>query len=55
MTKERFDWIVRNIDFERLSDWETTFLESCDRCVNRGRELSEKQEEILEEMHRMKS
>jgi len=55
MTKDRFDWVVRNIDFERLSDWETRFLESCEISIKNKGDLTPRMEEILENIHREKT
>ena len=54
MTRERFKWIVQCIDFDRLTEWETKFLESCERRMNSQGDLSDRQEEILENIHREK-
>lgn len=48
MDKKRFDWIIKAIDFEKLTDWETKFVEDLEHKIKSGRELNERQEEILE-------
>jgi len=55
MTPERFKWIVECVDFDRLTEWEISFLESCERRVQAGKELSDRQEEILERLYREKA
>ncbi len=54
MTKERFDWIVRALDADLLTDWELRFLGDCERRLKGGKDLSDRQEEILERIHREK-
>jgi len=48
MTKERFAWIIKAIDFEKLNDWETRFLGDLERRMKSKGDLTESQEEILE-------
>ena len=52
MTPGRFKWIVQNLDFDRLTEWEIRFLESCESRMDAGKDLSDRQEGILEELHR---
>ena len=51
MDKERFNWILKAIDFEKLTDWEEEFLQDCDYRI-KGRELTDKEEEIVERIFR---
>jgi len=55
MTRGRFDWIVRCIDFDRLTPWEERFVESCERQMKKEGDLSPRREEILEDIHREKA
>jgi len=55
MTPERFSWIIRSLDFGELSEWETNFVESCERTMKKEKDLSPRQEEILDNIHREKS
>jgi hypothetical protein len=46
--RKRFDWIVKAIDAEKLTDWEEGFLGDLERRVYSGEDLTDRQEEILE-------
>ncbi len=48
MTPERFAWIIKGLDFDKLSDWESRFIEDMEKWMEYRGDLSEKQEEILE-------
>ncbi len=48
MDKARFDWIIKALDADLLNDWELQFLSDLEHKVNSGKELTERQEEILE-------
>lgn len=50
MTKERFSTIVQSLDFDRLTEWELGFLESCEARLDDGWELSEWQGNKVEEI-----
>lgn len=47
MTENEFGKIVSRIDFERLTDWEEKFLESCERRMKRYGDLLPWMEERL--------
>jgi len=49
--KPRFAWIMTGIDFEKLSEWESGFIESCEKQLAYKPELSLKQTEILERIY----
>lgn len=55
MTKDRLHWIISGLDFNDLSLWEETFIESCERYFIKCGDLTEKQEEILERIYKEKS
>ena len=55
MNKERLQWIIEWLDWDRLSTWEENFVVSAEEYFKRYGRLSEKQEEILERIHREKS
>lgn len=48
MDKERFNWIVKALDADKLTDCELKFLGDLERRVERGQDLTDRQEEILE-------
>lgn len=50
MDAGRFKWIVGALDFDRLTDWETKFLESCDRRMKKAGDLTPDMENKLEEI-----
>lgn len=54
MEIERFRWILSGIDFEKLSEWEENFIESCEKQLKYKPELSEKQTEIIERIYQEK-
>ena len=55
MNKERLQWIIEWLDWDRLSTWEENFVVSAEEYFKRYGRLSEKQEEILERIHSEKS
>ena len=48
MDKKRFAWIVKALDAEKLTDWELQFLGDLEYRIESGKELTVRQEEILE-------
>ena len=54
MDRSRFNWIIKAIEWDKLTDWEEEFLQSCDSQLKKKNELSEKQEEIIERIFREK-
>jgi hypothetical protein len=55
MTKDRLDWVIRGLDWEKLSSWEEKFVESVETFFKKNGYLSENQEDKLEEIYRKKS
>lgn len=55
MDKARLSWIVSGLDFNSLSDWEERFVESVEKYFKRHGDLTEDQENKLEEIFRDKS
>ncbi len=51
MDKDRFNWIIKSIDFEKFTDWEERFLADCERRMKTRGDLSERQEEIVERIY----
>ena len=54
MEADRLQLIIKHIDADSLTDWETDFLISIERYFERNGDLTEKQEEILERIWREK-
>ena len=54
MDRKRFDWILKAIEWEKLTNWEEEFLQSCDSQLKKKNELSEKQIDIIERIFREK-
>ncbi len=54
MDRARFDWILKAIEWEKLTSWEEDFLQSCDSQLKKKNKLSERQEEIIERIFREK-
>lgn len=52
MDVNRLKFIVKALDFDRISDWEEDFLISIEEQFKRKGNLSEKQEEIAEQIFR---
>ncbi len=50
MDQKRFDWIIKAIDFDKLTDWESDFIDSIERQFKRKGDLSPEQERIMEEI-----
>ena len=55
MTKERLAWIIGGLDWEKLADFEESFVESCERYFKKHRGLTERQENLLEKIYKEKS
>ena len=54
MDQQRFDWVIDGLNEDRLTAWESDFVESCkDRMETEG-DLTPGQEEKLEEIFREK-
>lgn len=54
MTKDRLKWIITGIDWEKLTPWEEKFVEDVEGYFGRKGDLTDKQEEILERIHKEK-
>jgi hypothetical protein len=54
MNKDRLSWIVRGLDYDRLTDWEQRFVESVEMQFNEKGFLTEKQEDTLERIYKEK-
>jgi len=52
MDQPRFKHIIKLLDFDKLTDWEEKFVESCDRMMKSKGDISERMEEILERIYR---
>ena len=50
MTPERFKHIVKELDFDKLDDRETEFIQSCERRMKMMGDLSEPMESWLEDI-----
>jgi hypothetical protein len=55
MTKDRLSWIISGLDFNDLSEWEERFVESVEKYFKGHGDLTEDQENKLEEIFRDKS
>ena len=55
MEKERFKMIIEMLDFDKLSDWEEEFLISVEEQFKTKNYLSERQEEIVEQIFRKRN
>ena len=55
MTSDRLSWIISGLDFNTLSDWEERFVESVEKYFKDHGDLTEVQENKLEEIFREKS
>jgi hypothetical protein len=47
---DRIQHIIKFMDFDKLTDWETKFMESIESQHKAGRTLSERQLETLEKI-----
>lgn len=54
MTKERMKWIISGLHRDDLSDGTWKFIESLERYFKNHGDLTEEQEERLEEIYREK-
>lgn len=55
MTKDRLKWIISGLDFNSLSEWEEKFVESTEKYFKTHGDLTEKQEDKLEEIFKEKT
>jgi len=55
MDVNRLKFIIKALDFDRISDWEEDFLISIEEQFKRKGNLTEKQEEIAEQIFRRQS
>ena len=54
VTKDRLTWIISGLDFNDLSPWEEKFMESCESYFEYHGDLTDKQEEIIEQIYKEK-
>ncbi len=54
MDLPRLKWIASGLDYDRLTDWESRFVESVEEQAQRTGRVTDKQEEILERLYREK-
>lgn len=54
MTPERMKWIIKGLDFDKLTDWEMKFIESVEKAMKKYGDLTERQEEVLERIFQEK-
>lgn len=47
LTEQSIDYILDNINVDRLNDWESNFIESITEQWESRRSLSDKQKEVL--------
>ena len=55
MTKDRLSWIITHLDFDKLIEWEELFVISIEEYFKKHADLTEKQENIMERLHREKT
>jgi hypothetical protein len=55
MTEDRLNWIIKGLDYERLTRWEERFVEACEKGFKKYGGLTPKMEEILENLYREKA
>jgi hypothetical protein len=55
MTKDRLSWIISGLDFNSLSNWEEKFIESAEKYFKKHGDLTEAQEDKLEDIFKEKS
>lgn len=55
MTKDRLSWIISGLDFNTLSDWEEKFVINVEKYFKTHGDLTEAQEDKLEEIFRDKT
>jgi hypothetical protein len=55
MTKDRLDWIIGGLDWERLTLWEEKFVSACEKGHKKYGNITEPMETKLEEIFREKS
>ncbi len=55
MTPERLKWIISGLDRDDLSDSQWKFVESCEEMMNRKGKITDRMEEVLEDIYREKS
>jgi len=54
MTKERLKMIIEWLDWDKLTEWEERFVEDVENKFKIYGKLTEKQEEVLEEIFKKK-
>lgn len=55
MDQQRFDWIIDGLDEDKLTEWETGFIESVKERMETKGDLTPGQEDKLEEIFREKT
>ncbi len=54
MDQNRFKWIVKGLDFDKLTDWEEKFVQNCEKFMKSKGDISTRMEEILEDIFQKK-
>jgi hypothetical protein len=52
--QKRVSWVISGIDYEKVNDWEQSFVESVEAQSQSGKMLSTPQMVILERIYRQK-
>jgi hypothetical protein len=55
MTPERLRWIISGLDRDELSDSQWRIVESCEEMMKKKGKITERMEEVLEDIYRQKS
>jgi hypothetical protein len=55
MNKNRLMWIIKGLDYGRLTEWEEEFVESCEDRMKKKGSITVKMAETLERIHKDKT
>ncbi len=55
MDKQRLQWIIEGLDWDKLNEWEEEFVQACENRMGVMGDVTPKQEEVLENLYRKKS
>lgn len=55
MNRERLRWVLTGLEYDRLTDWESKFVENVEEYFKKHGDLTDKQEEVLERIFKEKS
>jgi len=55
MKADRLEWIIIHLDWDKPTPWEESFVEVIEKYYKKHGHITEKQEDIMERLHKEKT